>query len=154
MSASKGPAATECVFCRILDAEDDAGIVRAGRGVAVLLDHRPLFRGHCLVMPREHLSRLEDLPPEMAAELFEEARTAARAVRDAMEAEGTFLAANDGVSQSVPHVHVHVVPRRKGDGLKGFFWPRTRYTDAADLDRVREAIRRAFTRIAKPGQSD
>jgi histidine triad (HIT) family protein len=96
-----------------------------------------------LLVPRSHHELLADLPADQVGPLFLNARLLARAVQSALEAEGTFLALNNGVSQSVPHVHVHVIPRRKGDGLKGFFWPRVSYRDAEHAADVRARIRRA-----------
>ena len=107
-------------------------------GVVVSLDHRPLFPGHCLVVPREHVDTLGDLPAALTAPLFDTVAAVARALEPALGAEGSFVAVNNRVSQSVPHLHVHVVPRRKGDGLRGFFWPRGRYAS----DEEREATRR------------
>jgi histidine triad (HIT) family protein len=108
------------------------------------LDHRPLFPGHSLLVPLEHYDTLIDLPPGMITELFTNARLLAEAMEAALGAEGSFVAINNRVSQSVPHVHVHVVPRTRGDGLRGFFWPRQKYRDeahAADIGRtLREAM--------------
>ena len=105
------------------------------------LDHRPLFPGHTLLVPREHHVTIEDLPPELIEPVFANARRLAGAVRRAMEAQGTFVALNNVVSQSVPHLHVHVVPRRRKDGLRGFFWPRNPYEDAEAMQRAAAAIR-------------
>lgn len=108
------------------------------------LDHRPLFPGHCLLAPREHHQTLVDLPEALVGPLFANARRLAAAVERALDAQGTFVALNNRVSQSVPHLHVHVVPRRRGDGLRGFFWPRTRYRDDAHRAEVAAAIRSAL----------
>jgi histidine triad (HIT) family protein len=105
------------------------------------LDHRPLFSGHVLLIPRAHHQTLADLPVQDVAPLFGVAQRLARAVEAALAAEGTFVAINNRVSQSVPHLHVHVVPRRKGDGLRGFFWPRTRYDNDAQAASVATRIR-------------
>ncbi|MEU5949532.1 HIT family protein [Micromonospora sp. NPDC047465] len=121
-----------CVFCGIV-----AGGVPAFRvadepdGVA-FLDTRPVFKGHVLVVPRTHLVTLADLPAEGLAGYFGLVRRLALAVETGLGAGGTFVAMNNKVSQSVPHLHTHVVPRTKGDGLRGFFWPRTRYADDAE----------------------
>ena len=110
------------------------------------LDHRPLFPGHCLVVPREHVETLGELPSHLTAPLFEAVSRLARAVEAALAADGSFVAVNNRVSQSVPHLHVHVVPRNRKDGLRGFFWPRTRYEseeEARDYaDRLRAALHR------------
>ena len=95
--------------------------------VVAFLDARPVFKGHVLVVPRGHVPTLQDLPDDLVAPLFTAARAVSVAVKDALGAQGSFVAMNNTVSQSVPHLHVHVVPRTKGDGLRGFFWPRTRY---------------------------
>ncbi len=108
--------------------------------VTAFLDHRPLFPGHCLVIPREHVETLVDLPGALTAPLFDAAAAVARALERALGADGTFVAINNRVSQSVPHLHVHVVPRRRGDGLRGFFWPRGRYESPAAMEEVRARI--------------
>lgn len=95
--------------------------------VLAFLDHRPVFQGHCLLIPRRHVETLADLPAELLEPFFSAGQRLARAVEAAMQAEGTFVAINNKVSQSVPHLHLHVVPRRRGDGLRGFFWPRQKY---------------------------
>lgn len=132
--------AKPCVFCEIASGAKAAHMVLQDRRSIAFLDHRPLFPGHVLLVPREHHELLADLPVDQVGPLFENARLLSQAVRSALEAEGTFLAVNNGVSQSVPHVHVHVIPRRKGDGLKGFFWPRVSYRDAAHMEEVRSRI--------------
>jgi histidine triad (HIT) family protein len=104
------------------------------------LDNRPLFAGHCLVVPKRHYETLPDLPVELVGPLFSSARLIAGAMPSALGAEGTFVAVNNKVSQSVPHVHVHVVPRRFKDGLRGFFWPRRPYADDAEATRVQRAL--------------
>lgn len=108
------------------------------------LDHRPLFHGHCLLIPRAHHETLLDLPPELIGPLFAHARRLAGALESALGAQGSFVALNNRISQSVPHLHVHVVPRRHKDGLRGFFWPRTRYDDDAHLQATAERIRAAL----------
>jgi len=113
------------------------------------LDHRPLFRGHCLLVPRNHFETLSDLPNELVAPLFQNVQLLARAVEKAMSAEGSFVAMNNRVSQSVPHLHVHIVPRKRKDGLKGFFWPRTKYANDAEMLEVQESIRAAIAEIQK-----
>ena len=135
--------AKPCAFCEIASGAKAAAMVHEDDLTLAFLDHRPLFPGHVLLVPRDHHELLADLPPEKVGPLFLNARRLSRAVAAALEAEGTFLAINNGVSQSVPHVHVHVIPRRKGDGLKGFFWPRVSYRDAGHLEEVRARIARA-----------
>lgn len=108
------------------------------------LDHRPIFPGHALVVPRRHVETLRDLPADLVAPFFTEVQRIAAAVQDGLSARGTFVAENNVVSQSVPHLHVHVVPRRPKDGLRGFFWPRTRYEDDAAARAVADAIRGAL----------
>ena len=110
--------------------------------VAAFLDHRPLFPGHVLVVPRAHVVALDDLPPEDVGPYFGVVQRVSGAVERGMHAGGTFVAINNKVSQSVPHLHCHVVPRTKGDGLRGFFWPRQRYDSDDDAARVADAIRR------------
>ena len=108
--------------------------------VVAFLDHRPLFPGHCLVVPREHVETLGELPSHLTAPLFETVSRLARAVETALAADGSFVAVNNRVSQSVPHLHAHVVPRRRGDGLRGFFWPRGRYASAEEMEETRRRI--------------
>ena len=129
-----------CLFCRIVSGEVPATIVYEDEHAMAFLDHRPLFPGHTLLVPRDHVETLIDLPQTLVGPFFEAAQSLARAVELAMEAEGSFVAMNNRVSQSVPHLHVHVVPRRRKDGLKGFFWPRTKYKSDEELEITREKI--------------
>ncbi|GAA2071480.1 HIT family protein [Aeromicrobium halocynthiae] len=121
-----------CLFCRIVDGDAPAHVVLDAEHVVGFLDVRPVFKGHVLLVPREHVDTLLGLQAPMVEPLFTTTQRVAAAVTEAFGAEGTFVAMNNVVSQSVPHLHVHVVPRTKGDGLRGFFWPRTRYDDEAD----------------------
>jgi histidine triad (HIT) family protein len=105
-----------------------------------ILDHRPLFPGHVLLMPKSHVETLPELPRESIEPLFRNAQVLCCAVQEALGAEGTFVAINNRISQSVPHLHVHIVPRRKGDGLRGFFWPRTKYRDSTEEEAVRVSV--------------
>jgi histidine triad (HIT) family protein len=133
-----------CVFCEIVAGVVPAHVVFEDAAHLVFLDARPLFPGHCLVVPREHRETLLDVPPGAVGPLFEVAQRSAKAVEHAMEADGFFVAINNRVSQSVPHLHVHVVPRRKKDGLKGFFWPRHGYASSEEMASVRERIAQGF----------
>jgi histidine triad (HIT) family protein len=141
-----------CAFCAIVAGESPASVVHADDATVAFLDARPLFHGHVLLVPREHVETLPDLPAAAVGPFFERAQALCRAVTAAMGAQGTFVAINNVVSQSVPHLHAHVVPRRRKDGLRGFFWPRTAYADAAERDAVAASIARAL-RTAKPSQS-
>ncbi len=129
----------DCLFCQIARGQTPAARVLESETVIAFLDHRPLFPGHCLVIPREHVDTLGDLPRPLTAPLFEAAAAVARALEGGLGADGTFVAVNNRVSQSVPHLHVHVVPRRRKDGLRGFFWPREPY--ASDAEREEFAAR-------------
>jgi histidine triad (HIT) family protein len=133
--------AGDCVFCAIIEDSGDRHVVAETASSISFLDHRPLFPGHVLVVPREHHETLTDLPPALVEPLFSEVRRVAAAVEQAMGAVGTFVAMNNRVSQSVPHLHVHVVPRRPKDGLRGFFWPRHPYRDDAHAREVASALR-------------
>ncbi len=124
MSPSPG-----CVFCRIVAGDDPAHIVFSDDVAIAFLDVRPLFVGHTLVLPRDHHETLADLPLDLVDPLFRRVRRLSTVMEADLGAQGSFVAMNNRVSQSVPHLHVHVVPRTKGDGLRGFFWPRTRYED-------------------------
>ena len=129
-----------CLFCRIVSGEVSAVVVYEDANTFAFLDHRPLFPGHTLLVPREHYETLADLPAAQVGPFFKNAQLLSRAVESAMEAEGSFVAMNNRVSQSVPHLHVHIVPRRRKDGLKGFFWPRTKYKSAEELEITRQKI--------------
>lgn len=130
-----------CAFCHIVRGEAEANVVFDDPISLAFLDRRPLFPGHCLLIPKEHYETLADLPPPLAGPFFQNAQRITRAVELAMEAEGSFVAINNRVSQSVPHLHVHIVPRRRKDGLKGFFWPRQPYQDEETILRVQDAIK-------------
>ena len=129
-----------CKFCQIIAGEIPAHFVLDADEVVAFLDHRPLFPGHTLVLPRGHVETLADLPPDEVGPFFRQLQRVEAAVRTAMEAEGSFVAENNVVSQSVPHLHVHVVPRRRKDGLRGFFWPRTKYAGDGEMAAVAARI--------------
>jgi histidine triad (HIT) family protein len=133
--------AETCLFCEIAAGTRPAHVVLETPDVMAFLDIRPVFPGHCLLVPRVHVATLPDLPDSLVAPLFSEARRLARAVAQGMEAHGTFVAINNHVSQSVPHLHVHVVPRRFKDGLRGFFWPRVKYESEAAMAEAAQRIR-------------
>ena len=111
------------------------------------LDHRPVFPGHCLLVPKKHLDSLVDVGPPLLGMLIANARLLALAVESGLGAQGAFVAINNRISQSVPHMHIHVVPRTKGDGLKGFFWPRHKYRDADHMEEVRLALADTMTSL-------
>ncbi|HWL85429.1 MAG TPA: HIT family protein [Polyangiaceae bacterium] len=134
----------DCIFCEIARGELPAARVLEEEHAVAFLDRKPLFAGHVLVIPRTHLETIADLPPDLVTAFFPTVQRMARAVEVALGAQGTFVAMNNKVSQSVPHFHVHVVPRRKGDGLKGFFWPRTKYASDAEMNDVAARIRSAL----------
>lgn len=137
--------AASCVFCPIIAGEAAAHEVVRDEVAVAFLDTRPLFVGHTLVVPRRHVETLTDLPAEDVGPFFARVQAITAAVCEAMAAQGTFVAMNNTVSQSVPHLHVHVVPRTKGDGLRGFFWPRTRYDDDAHAATTAAAVRGALS---------
>jgi histidine triad (HIT) family protein len=134
-----------CLFCKIAAGAVDAHLVGETPDAIAFLDHRPVFPGHCLVVPRAHVDTLGDLPPHAIAPLFAFVQRITRAVETGLGADGSFVAMNNRVSQSVPHLHVHVVPRRKKDGLRGFFWPRQKYESEEAARRTRDAIRAALS---------
>jgi histidine triad (HIT) family protein len=134
----------DCLFCRIIAGEDEAVFVLDQPDAVAFLDSRPLFHGHCLVLPRTHYETLADLPAAEVGPYFETVQLLARAVPAAMEAQGTFVALNNVVSQSVPHLHAHVVPRVRKDGLRGFFWPRTKYESGEQAEETAARIRGAL----------
>jgi histidine triad (HIT) family protein len=136
-----------CTFCNIVRGsvpcykvfEDDISLA--------FLDHRPLFAGHSLFIVKSHVETLFDLPDSLVGAVFRNVRLLSQAVMQGMQAEGTFVAINNIVSQSVPHFHVHIVPRRKGDGLKGFFWPRRAYNDTQEIEATLRALRSAIAAL-------
>lgn len=138
----------ECVFCQIESGAREAEVVFEDEDSIAFLDSRPLQHGHTLLIPRRHIETLAELPRELITTLFTNVQLLARAVVPAMEAEGTFVAMNNRVSQSVPHLHVHVVPRRRKDGLRGFFWPRLKYESAKHRVATAEAIRTALADLS------
>jgi len=138
-----------CVFCRIIDGDLEGIVVYEDELSVAILDHRPLFPGHCLVMPRSHYETLSDLPTPVIGSFFSKVQLISRAVEKALIAEGNFVAMNNRVSQSVPHLHVHVVPRRRKDGLKGFFWPRYKYKSDEEVLTVQTAIKNAIGDLQK-----
>jgi histidine triad (HIT) family protein len=135
-----------CQFCAIAagEAGTDAHVVYGDADVVAFLDHRPVFKGHTLVIPRQHIVTLPELPDSLLVPVFSVARRVAAAMEAGFGADGSFVANNNRISQSVAHLHVHVVPRHRKDGLRGFFWPREKYAspdEAADYAaRVRAAI--------------
>lgn len=130
-----------CLFCDIVAGEASASVVLDDEPMLAFLDLRPVFKGHVLLVPRTHVPTLAELPAALRDPLLEAAQRLSRAVVAAYGAQGTFVAMNNVVSQSVPHLHVHVVPRTKGDGLRGFFWPRTTYDDAEERERYALLLR-------------
>jgi histidine triad (HIT) family protein len=139
------------VFCRIVSGEVAAHRVLEDDVVVAFLDARPVFKGHVLVVPREHHETLADLPVAAVGPFFERVRLISAAVPAALGAQGTFVALNNVVSQSVPHLHVHVVPRTKGDGLRGFFWPRQRYASDEEAAEYARRIAGALAPVVSSG---
>jgi histidine triad (HIT) family protein len=135
-----------CAFDAIVDGSAPAHVVLDSGPLLAFLDARPVFPGHTLVVPKHHWGTMADLPDDLLGPILEAGRRVAEAQRSALSAEGTFFAFNDVVSQSVPHVHLHVVPRRRGDGLRGFFWPRKRYADEAEAAEIADRLRSALVR--------
>jgi histidine triad (HIT) family protein len=123
-----------CLFCDIVSGDVAADLVLETELMVGFLDHRPVFKGHVLLVPREHVVTLPDLPAALRDPFLEAGQRLASAMLSGLGAQGSFVAMNNTVSQSVPHLHCHVVPRTKGDGLRGFFWPRTTYADVAERD--------------------
>lgn len=130
-----------CVFCAIVAGDLDAHVVAEDEETLAFLDRRPLFAGHTLVVPKVHHETLADLPADLLVPVFGRAQQLAAVMEDALGAAGSFVAMNNRISQSVPHLHVHVVPRNPKDGLKGFFWPRHPYADEAEMAAVAERLR-------------
>jgi histidine triad (HIT) family protein len=139
--------ASGCRFCAIVAGNEHGHVVFEDDISLAFLDHRPLFPGHSLLVPREHIETIWDLPDGMVGPLFANARLLSAAIRDAMNAQGAFVAVNNVVSQSVPHLHVHVVPRNRKDGLRGFFWPRTKYDSEKHMRDTAQAVRAAVDEL-------
>jgi histidine triad (HIT) family protein len=140
-----------CVFCEIVAGRRPAHVVLDDEQALAFLDVRPLFPGHTLLVPRAHVETLADLPADELGPYFARAQRLARAMEapDGMEAAGSFVALNNRVSQSVPHLHTHVVPRNPKDGLRGFFWPRGRYADDAEAAAVAGRLREVVDRLSR-----
>jgi histidine triad (HIT) family protein len=136
---------SDCPFCSIVAGEVPAHLVYEDELSIAFLDNRPLFPGHTLLVPREHHETLWDLPDELIGPYFANTRMLAVAIREAMESQGVFVALNNVVSQSVPHLHTHVVPRNRKDGLRGFFWPRRKYGSDEEAAVVAAQVRAALT---------
>ena len=136
--------ADACVFCEIIEGKRAAALVASDDAAVAFLDARPVFKGHVLVVPRAHVPTLADLPAAALAPYFAAVQRLARAVEVGLEVDGTFVALNNKVSQSVPHLHTHVVPRRRKDGLRGFFWPRVPYASDGERDEFAARIRAAL----------
>ena len=136
-----------CIFCKIVSGEIEAPIVFEDNVSLAFLDHRPVFPGHCLLIPKNHFETLVDLPSDRVGPYFSNAQLLAAAVEAALEAHGTFVGINNRVSQSVLHLHVHIIPRRRKDGLRGFFWPRHKYESGEEQARIQRAICDMVTKV-------
>jgi histidine triad (HIT) family protein len=136
-----------CVFCEIAKGEVSAHVVLSDDLTLAFLDFRPLFPGHTLLIPRDHVETLAELPEVMLAPFFASAQLLSRAMEEIMGADGSFVAMNNRVSQSVPHLHAHIVPRRRKDGLRGFFWPRTKYDSDETMAEVAAELRDGVARL-------
>jgi histidine triad (HIT) family protein len=136
----------DCPFCKVVAGQVPALVVLETEHTVGFLDHRPVFKGHVLLVPREHVVTLLELPAALRDPFLESAQWLARAMVDGLGAQGSFVAVNNVVSQSVAHLHLHVVPRTKGDGLRGFFWPRTKYVDDAEAQEYADKLRAALDR--------
>lgn len=147
MASREQPFSADCTFCKIAAKSLGAAVVYEDHEVIAFLDARPLFPGHVLLCPRAHYSTFADVPHTLVGPLFLKGQLLTQAVETALHAEGTFLAINNRVSQSVPHLHLHIVPRRRRDGLKGFFWPRHKYENEDALEAARSAIERETRKL-------
>jgi histidine triad (HIT) family protein len=137
----------QCTFCQIVARKTASSIVFRDEISTGFLDRRPLFLGHSLLVPNEHYANLSELPSDLVGPFFRNMRLIAAAVEKGMRADGTFLAINNKISQSVPHLHVHIVPRKAGDGLRGFFFPRQNYASAEEESRIKQAIIQAISEL-------
>ena len=152
--STAGGSDPDCLFCKIVAGALPGHVVYKTGELIAILDIHPLFPGHVLLCPRQHYETLLNLPVNLTGPIMAATQLLAKAVETAVDADGTFIAINNRVSQTVPHLHIHVVPRRRRDGLKGFFWPRVPYRDDAAREAVREAIEREMEKLqAQPPQS-
>lgn len=140
--------AESCVFCRIVAGEVPAHMVHENESTIVFLDTGPIFPGHCLVCPKKHYDTMYDVPKSQLEPLFSTAQLVGKAIEEGLGAEGTFVAINNRVSQSVPHLHVHVIPRRRKDGMKGFFWPRRPYRDPDEAAETAATLRETIANLS------
>jgi histidine triad (HIT) family protein len=136
-----------CRFCKLISGEVESYMVFEDEVSLAFLDYRPLFHGHCLLVPKDHYETLVDLPANLIAPLFNNVQLLAHAVEKGLRAEGSFVAINNRVSQSVPHLHIHVVPRRRKDGLRGFFWPRHPYKDKDAILKIQNLLRSTIAKL-------
>jgi len=143
----------DCPFCKIVRSEMQSYTIFEDNNTLAFLDRRPLFPGHCLLIPKSHYETLIDLPASLVAPLFQNAQLLARAMEQGLKAEGTFVAINNRISQSVPHMHIHIVPRHKKDGLKGFFWPRQHYKDEATILHIQSTLQSTIALLISETQS-
>jgi histidine triad (HIT) family protein len=134
----------DCLFCSAVSGDLQVQVVWSTPATFAFLDHRPVFKGHVLVLPRDHVVTLADLPPDQIEPYFTDVQRIAVAVESALDAGGSFVAINNKVSQSVAHLHTHVVPRTKGDGLRGFFWPRAKYASEDEAESYANRIKDAL----------
>jgi histidine triad (HIT) family protein len=141
------PVDPNCRFCAIVAGGETGHLVFEDDVSLAFLDHRPLFPGHSLLIPRGHYETIWDLPDDLLAPLFANARLLSSAIRNATNAQGAFIALNNVVSQSVPHCHIHLVPRNRKDGLRGFFWPRTKYESEEHMRETADAVRAAVGQL-------
>jgi len=142
-----GEKGEQCPFCKIGKGEIEAYRVFEDDMSYAILDNNPVFPGHCLLIPKAHHQLVEQLPHPLISPLFTNLQIVSNGVKTGMKAEGTFLGINNGVSQHVPHLHIHVIPRRKGDGLKGFFWPRSKYPDDKTAQEIQAAIKSTIDKL-------
>jgi histidine triad (HIT) family protein len=142
-----------CTFCRIIGGEIASHPVFEDDMTLAFLDHRPLFPGHCLLVPKNHYETLIDLPTALLMPLMANTQLLAGAVERGLEAHGSFVAINNRISQSVPHLHIHIVPRRRKDGLKGFFWPRQPYKDIESMVAVQQTLQQAIAQMQAEAES-
>jgi histidine triad (HIT) family protein len=144
----------DCPFCLIANGKDPSRHVVFRDGVSIgFLDRRPVFLGHCLLIPLNHYETLYDLPEELIGPLFRNAKRLGKAVEKGTTADGTFVAINNKISQSVPHLHIHIIPRKSGDGLRGFFWPRRKYESEEQMVSIAESIRKSVSKLSEGSET-
>jgi histidine triad (HIT) family protein len=136
-----------CAFCEIIEGKSKTNVVFEDTYALAFLDQRPVFHGHCLLVPKQHFETIMDTPDSMEGPLFKDVKLLSKAIKLAMKADGILIISNNLISQSVPHLHIHIIPRRKGEILKGFMWPRHPYESEEQMEKIAESIKKEAEKL-------